>query len=46
MGRELGLSPTTVITYKNRIFKKNNVASLKEFLVKAPAAAGGIEKSS
>lgn len=46
VGRELGLSPATVITYKNRIFKKNNVASLKEFLVKAPAAAGGIEKSS
>jgi DNA-binding CsgD family transcriptional regulator len=38
VGRELGLSPTTVVTYKNRIFKKNNVASLKEFLIKAPAA--------
>lgn len=38
VGRELGLSPTTVVTYKHRIFKKNNVASLKEFLIKAPAA--------
>ena len=37
VGRELGLSPTTVVTYKNRIFKKSNVASLKEFLIKAPA---------
>lgn len=37
VGRELGLSPTTVVTYKNRIFKKNNVASLKEFLIKAPS---------
>ena len=40
MGRELGLSPTTVVTYKNRIFKKSNVASLKEFLIKAPAGCG------
>ena len=44
VGRALGLSPTTVVTYKNRIFKKSKVASLKEFLVKAPgdrAALGG-----
>lgn len=40
VGRELGLSPTTVVTYKNRIFKKSNVASLKEFLIKAPAGCG------
>jgi DNA-binding CsgD family transcriptional regulator len=39
IGRELGLSPTTVVTYKNRIFKKNQVASLREFLVKAPEPA-------
>lgn len=39
IGRELGLSPTTVVTYKNRIFKKNQVASLREFLVKAPSPA-------
>ena len=38
VGRELGLSPTTVVTYKNRIFKKRNVTSLKEFLIQAPAA--------
>lgn len=34
VGRELGLSPATVVTYKNRIYRKNQVASLKEFLVK------------
>ncbi len=38
VGRALGLSPTTVVTYKNRIFKKSKVASLKEFLIKAPVA--------
>ena len=38
VGRELGLSPTTVVTYKNRIFKKRNVTSLKGFLIQAPAA--------
>ncbi|KGD86836.1 LuxR family transcriptional regulator [Achromobacter sp. RTa] len=40
VGRELGLSPATVVTYKNRLFKKNNVASLKEFLIKTPVASG------
>lgn len=40
VGRELGLSPTTVVTYKNRIFKKSNVASLKEFLIKTPDGQG------
>jgi len=37
VGRCLNLSPTTVITYKHRIFKKNQVGSLKEFLIRAPA---------
>ena len=39
VGRELGLSPATVVTYKNRIFKKCQVASLKEFLLKTPSPA-------
>ena len=33
--------PATVVTYKNRIFKKCQVASLKEFLLKADAVASG-----
>lgn len=36
-GRALGLSPTTILTYKARIFEKVQVGSLKEFLRKAPA---------
>jgi len=36
VGRLLGLSPTTVVTYKARIFEKLQVANLKEFLRKAP----------
>jgi len=41
VGRELGLSPATVVTYKNRIFKKSQVASLREFLVKVPPLQAG-----
>lgn len=41
VGRELGLSPATVVTYKNRIYKKNQVASLREFLVKTSPPPGG-----
>ena len=32
IARELGISPTTVITYKMRIFSKRNVPDLKTFL--------------
>jgi DNA-binding CsgD family transcriptional regulator len=38
VGRLLGLSPTTVVTYKARIFEKVHVANLKEFLLKSPSA--------
>lgn len=34
--RALKLSPTTVLTYKARLFEKVRVATLKEFLLKAP----------
>lgn len=34
--RALQLSPTTVLTYKSRLFEKAKVANLKEFLLKAP----------
>lgn len=34
--RALQLSPTTVLTYKARLFEKVQVANLKEFLLKAP----------
>lgn len=37
VARALGLSPTTVLTYKTRLFEKVRVATLKEFLLKAPA---------
>ncbi|MGH8815434.1 MAG: response regulator transcription factor [Achromobacter pestifer] len=43
VGRALGLSPTTVVTYKNRIFKKSNLTSLKEFLIKTPAASSALD---
>ncbi|RIX85306.1 LuxR C-terminal-related transcriptional regulator [Acidovorax cavernicola] len=35
--RALNLSPTTVLTYKSRLFEKAKVANLKEFLLKAPS---------
>lgn len=35
--RALQLSPTTVLTYKARLFEKAKVANLKEFLLKAPS---------
>jgi DNA-binding CsgD family transcriptional regulator len=38
VGRLLGLSPATVVTYKARIFEKMQVANLKEFLLRAPSA--------
>lgn len=34
IARELELSPTTVVTYKNRIYEKLGVANLKELLVR------------
>ncbi len=39
VGRLLGLSPTTIVTYKARIFEKLHVANLKEFLLKAPSTS-------
>ena len=35
--RALKLSPTTVLTYKSRLFEKTKVVNLKEFLLKAPS---------
>ncbi|CAB5691377.1 Transcriptional regulatory protein uhpA [Delftia tsuruhatensis] len=35
--RALQISPTTVLTYKARLFEKAQVANLKEFLLKAPS---------
>lgn len=35
--RALKLSPTTVLTYKSRLFEKTKVANLREFLLKAPS---------
>lgn len=37
IARALQLSPTTVLTYKARLFEKAKVANLKEFLLKAPS---------
>lgn len=34
VGRQLGLSPTTVVTYKNRLYEKLGVSNLKQLLTR------------
>ena len=35
IGKQLALSPATVVTYKSRVFEKSGVKSLKEFLTRS-----------
>jgi DNA-binding CsgD family transcriptional regulator len=39
VGRALDLSPTTVVTYKNRLFEKLEVVNLRDFLRRARVSA-------
>jgi DNA-binding CsgD family transcriptional regulator len=41
VARALNLSPTTVLTYKSRLFEKTNSANLKEFLLRSPGRVQG-----